>query len=158
MCNSLGNLISGMGRDETERFRKIRLPNFRDDGTITEFLACLNPNNFWWKKHCISRNRKITFVQVVRKSIYYILYTHIKQVKMDGRKVSHVRDGRQKWLDRFVAGFCRHGPGLSGSLGYTGWRIVIAKRLGDSAARRWWCCRTDSTSWLAWRRGFCRSW
>ena len=62
----------------------------------------------------LSRNRNTTFVQVVRKSIY--MYTHIKQVKLDDRKVSHVRDGRQKWLDRSVAGLCRHGPGMSGSL------------------------------------------
>ena len=44
------------------------------------------------------------------------IYTDIgiKQVKLDDRKVSHVRDGRQKWLDRPVAGLCRRGPGLAG--------------------------------------------
>ena len=36
-------LISGTGRDGTGRSRKIRLPNFRDDGTITEILTYLNP-------------------------------------------------------------------------------------------------------------------
>ena len=36
-------LISGTGRDGTGRFRKMRVPNFRDDGTITEILTCLNP-------------------------------------------------------------------------------------------------------------------
>ena len=36
-------LISGTGRDGTGRSRKMRVPNFRDDGTITEILTCLNP-------------------------------------------------------------------------------------------------------------------
>ena len=34
-------LISGTGRDGTGRFREIRVPNFRDDGTVTEILTCL---------------------------------------------------------------------------------------------------------------------
>lgn len=29
----------------TGRFRKMRVPNFRDDGTITEILTCLNPGS-----------------------------------------------------------------------------------------------------------------
>ena len=36
-------LISGMGCDGTGRFRKMCVPNFRDDRTITEILTCLNP-------------------------------------------------------------------------------------------------------------------
>ena len=36
-------LISGTGRDGTGQFRKMCVPNFWDDGTITEILTCLNP-------------------------------------------------------------------------------------------------------------------
>ena len=83
---------------------------------------------FYTNRKALYKKRKTTFIQMIRKKyIYiYILSTHIKQVELNDRKVSHVRDGRQKWPDRSVAGPCRHGPGMSGSLGYTGWRIVIA--------------------------------
>ena len=45
-CSTNGKwayLISGTERDGTGQSRKMRVPNFRDDGTITEILTCLNP-------------------------------------------------------------------------------------------------------------------
>ena len=39
--HSRAYLISGTGRNGTGRFRKIRVPNFRDAGTVTEVPTCL---------------------------------------------------------------------------------------------------------------------